>query len=99
MSEFNPMEAARRDAAETATAPAEALPPSSPSGPDGAALARLSDAIVAHGRWLETAGAAGARLRMADHLVLGRRKPVIARATLDEADLAGADVSGWKFEP
>lgn len=63
-----------------------------------AATSGLAAALVAHARWLASSGSEGARFRLADHAVLGRRKPVIANASLEESDLADGDMSGWSFE-
>lgn len=75
-----------------------AAPAPAPTPGPSPATSGLSAALVAHARWLASAGANGSRFRLADHAVLGRRKPVITNASLEESDLTDGDMSGWSFE-
>lgn len=58
----------------------------------------LTRAIAAHELWLDSKGAKGARIRLADHSMKDGKPPRLVGARLDHADARDADVSGWRFE-
>lgn len=66
--------------------------------PGPASEEALTRAIAAHELWLDSNGAKGARIRLADHAMKDGKPPRLVGARLDRADAREADVSGWHFE-